>query len=331
MDTRAVIKRLVMELEKFGFSPPRVFTDAGVATSTEENIRPAEPEFSSWDVTNPNRSLKSLRDNVEAEAHKAIDWYWKQQRWKKIPSQWIQFLAVSATAAAAITPIVIQIVKSRGRLYAFDSGPIASLLICIAAALLGIDKAFGFSSGWTRYVLTATAMTKLLHQFRLDWVGLTAAANTRPTPQQQAALIQRAKEFSSAIEGLVMQESKDWATEFQGNMTQLEKNELEGLKAQLDRVIQDEELRHRPGAIELIVTNADKTDGFHFEVVLEGQSGRFADSISNSNVHAWSKMTPGTYTLSVVAKAKGTPISTATVIDVGPGETAKPSVVLPLF
>jgi hypothetical protein len=101
--------------------------------------------------------------------------------------------------AAGLVPIIIQLVKNAGANWAkgFDSGPLASLFVGIAAALLGLDKAFGYSSGWTRYVLTGTSMTKLLQEFRMDWLALSAAAAGAPNEERQAAMIQRAKEFVS--------------------------------------------------------------------------------------------------------------------------------------
>ena len=135
------------------------------------NIRPVEPDALVWDSSSPAASLKKIGDAVEAEAATAYEWYWKQKRWKRIPSQWIQFNAVLLTALAGLAPIVLQVWKNfKGG--AVDTGPIASLCVGLAAALLGIDKAFGFSTGWVRYVMAATAITKLLQEFRMDWVSL---------------------------------------------------------------------------------------------------------------------------------------------------------------
>jgi hypothetical protein len=176
-------------------------------------------------------------------------------------------------------------------------------------------------------------MTKLLHEFRMDWVALSAAAAVPPTAPQQAAMIQRAKEFVSTIEGMVAQETKDWATEFQSNMAQMEKDlktQLDSLKAQVDKEAKDREAATKPGAIELAVTNADKTDGFSFDVILEGQSGKFTDSVSNAMVWTRINTAPGQHKISINAKSKGNTVSTSTVVDVKPGETATPSVKLPI-
>jgi hypothetical protein len=206
------------------------------------NIRPEEPDRIEWDNDDPAKSLQKIRNAVEVEGQKAIDWYWQAKRWKTIPSQTIRFLALCLTAAAGLVPLVFLVMKNAGRPVNLDTGLLASLLLGLAAALLGLDKAFGYSSGWTRYVLTATSMTKLLHEFRMDWLTLSATAAVPPTTDQRVAMIQRAKEFLSTIQGMVAQETKDWATEFQSNMAQMEKDlktQLDSLKAQVDKLPKD--------------------------------------------------------------------------------------------
>jgi hypothetical protein len=296
------------------------------------NIRPEEPDLIEWDSADPAQSLRNLRNIAEKEGQKAIDWYWKAKRWKRIPSQWIQFVSLLLAAAAGIIPILVLLFRNSKSPLPYDSGLLASLSVGLAAALLGLDKAFGYSSGWTRYVLTATSMTKLLHEFRMDWVALQAAAAVKPTLEQQSALIQRAKEFISTIQGLVAQETKDWAAEFQSNMAQMEKDlkvQLEALQSQTDKAAKDRSGAAKPGAIELTVTNADKTDDFSYGVVLEGEAGTSSDSVSNAMVWTRIKILPGQYKLTVSAKCKGKTVATSTVVDVQPGTTKELSVTLP--
>jgi hypothetical protein len=41
-------------------------------------------------------------------------------------------------------------------------------------------------------------------------------------------------------------------------------------------------------------------------------------------------MAPGQYKVTIDARIKGSPIATSTIVDVKPGETAKPSLTLPI-
>ena len=295
-----------------------------------------------WDNNDVVASLRAVRKSAEEEGQKAIDWYWRKKPWKSNPSQAIQFSALVLTAAAGILPVIVQVWKNvrPDSLRGFDSGPLAALCVGVAASLIGLDKAFGYSSGWTRYVLTATNMTKLLHEFRMDWVAIIAASKDPPTAEDQAKLIQRARDFVSVIQGMVLQETKDWAIEFQSNMAQMEKDlktQLDALKAQVEQsakekesAAKEKETAAKPGSIELTLTNADKTDGFNFVVSLEGTAGKFTDSVSNAKVWTRINTPPGQYKLAVEAKAKGSPIATSMILDVKPGEISKPSLTLPV-
>jgi hypothetical protein len=307
-----------------------------VLDTGQSNIRAHEPLDVMWDNNDLVASLRAVRKNVEDESQKAIDWYWRKKQWKSRPSQVIQFSALILTAAAGILPVIIQVLKNfkpTALPTNFDSGPIAALCVGIAASLIGLDKAFGYSSGWTRYILTATGMTKLLHEFRIDWVALVAASAVPPTLEERAKLIQRAKDFVSSMQGMVLQETKDWATEFQSNIAQMEKDlktQLDALKALVDKTAKEKEEATKRGSIEMTLTNAEKTDSFRFDVTLEGTPGKFTDSVSNAKVWTRINTPPSQYKLTVEAKAKGSPIATSMILDVKPGETAKPSLTLPI-
>ena len=307
-----------------------------MADTDQKNIRANQTIDVMWDNNDVVASLRAVRKNAEDEGQRAIDWYWRKKPWKSRPSQAVQFSALILTAAAGILPVIVQVVKNiwpTALPAGFDSGPIATLCVGIAASLIGLDKAFGYSSGWTRYVLSATTMTKLLHEFRLDWVAMVAASANPPTLEEEAKLIQRARDFVSSIQGMVLQETKDWATEFQSNMAQMEKDlktQLDALKAQVEQAAKDKETAARAGSIQLTVTNADKTDGFHFDVLLEGTTGKFADSVSSSLVWTRINTPPGQYKLAIDAKVKGNGVATSMVLDVKPGETAAPKLTLPI-
>ena len=297
------------------------------------NIRPMEPDARVWDSSDPAASLKRIGDGVEAEAATAYEWYWRQKRARRIPSQLIQFSAVTLTALAGLLPILAQVLKNFRVVLPPDTGPIASLCVGLAAALVGIDKAFGFSTGWVRYVMAATSITKLLQEFRMDWVALQSTASAPPTAEQQAAMLQRAKSFIDALQAIVIQETKDWVAEFQTNMAQMEKDikgQLDALKLQLEKTVKEQQDAAKPGAIEVTVGNAAKTDGFHCDVTLQGLTGSVNDSITNAAVWTRINVLPGQYKLTLAAKAKGSAVVTSAILEVKAGETCKATVSLPV-
>src|ERR1051326_61118 len=85
------------------------------------------------------------------------------------------------------------------------------------------------------------------------------------------------------------------------------------------------------GSIELTVSNADKTDGFKFQVLLENESGVVKDEeVVGATTWACLNAVPGQYKISVRAIAEGKPLGVSIVTEVKSGTTSKPLVALPL-
>jgi hypothetical protein len=294
------------------------------------DIQAAAADSLTWNASDTAASLQALVKYVEEQAQGSVAWYWKNKSSKSFFSQWIVFLAVVLTSGAAIVPIIGQISGKP----ALNNGLWASLLVGIAAALLALDRAFGFSSGWTRYVMTATNIRKALEEFRMDWAALVAKAGANPGPDQIAALLARAKEFRIAVEGLVLQETKDWVSEFQNNVAQLEKDvtaQLATMKAQNEKAAQARDAATRPGSIQLTVPNADRADNAVIRIKLEDASTAIADETATGS-KTWVRLslTPGHYRLTVSAAIGGRPTSTTTAVIVKPDEVTQPQIALPV-
>lgn len=303
------------------------------------NIQAAAPGVLQWKCDQIRPSLDALLIYVENEAGKAIRWYWESKRWKARLSRWIRLWALILTASAGLLPVASYIAKDlklSTDAVITTSGLWSSALVGIAAALLGIDRAFGFSTGWARYVLAATEIRKRLEEFRMDWLALMAAASPNPSSDQVTALIQKAKEFRAAVESIVAQETKDWVTEFQSNMAQLEKDvkaQLDALKAQVDKTQETQQAAAQPGSIEATIDNADKTKDFAFTVTLDGPDGVIVKDERTSGSKTWARLNvkPGQYRLVITATSQDNkPISATTVVLVKPLEVARPAIRLPI-
>lgn len=297
-------------------------------------------ESLNWDAAGVAGSLEKVRAYVEAEALKAASWYMKAKGWKATMSRAIRLIAIVATALAGLLPIALTLVSAlRGTAGAGTSavggvstGLWSSLLVGLAAALLGVDRAFGFSTGWIRYILTASTIRKCLEEFRLDWALLTAKAGATPTPAQLEEMLRRAKDFRLAIEGYVIQETKDWATEFENSLAQIEKDaktQLEALKAQVDRETKAAQEGSRPSALELTVPNAGRAEQ-GFTVTLEGVAGQLVQE-HVATAGTWSRvaLAPGQYKLTLSATVGGKARSTSKILDLAAGAVARETLALP--
>ncbi|MGA2134246.1 MAG: SLATT domain-containing protein [Bryobacteraceae bacterium] len=303
----------------------------------EKNIQPPASDCLGWDCQQIDASLDKVYKYSDQVGRKAIDWYWHNKRWKQLFSRAIQLFALVFAAAGGVVPIATLMLRQywgidEAAKKSFDTGLAASLFVGLAAALLGLDKAFGFSTGWARYVLTATTIEKSLLEFHLDWTSLRAACCGGPTPEQVAAMILRAKEFISLVEGSVLQETKEWVTEFQANMTQLEKDvkvQLDTLNAKVEQARQDRAAADKRGSLELTVPDADTAVGSEFLVTLEPPTGALpAEKVSNTKVWVKTAVPPGHCKITVTATVAGKTVSNQAVVDIPPGEIFKASVPL---
>jgi len=231
-----------------------------------QNLDAEDDNIPQWDPAKPDASLAEIHLYVLQQAAKSTQWYWKNKGSKAFWSQVIRFLVWALAAVGGLLPIIGGISHSTSlsnntTTINLNNGLWASLLLGIAAALIGLDKGFGFSSGWARYVLTATNIRKALEEFRLDWTALRAKAGDPLNADNVAPLIERARQFRSDIESLVLQETKDWVTEFQSTMAQMEKDisaQISSLKAQVDKTLKEKQDAGTPGYIVLTINDPGK-------------------------------------------------------------------------
>ncbi len=290
-----------------------------------KDIQPERAVIPKWNADKPDESLAEIHAYVIGEAAKSIDWYWRSKRSKAFLSQLIRFSAWGLAAVGGLLPVIGTLFQSPlvNSLHA-DNGLWASLLLGIAAALLGLDKAFGYSSGWARYVLTATNLHKTLEEFRLEWAELMAKAGTPLTSANVQPLIERATKFRGDVEALVLQETKDWVTEFQNSMAQMEKDvaaQLASLKTQVDKTIQARQSAEQPGAIQLQIQNASKADpSTPIDVFLTDAKGVTTQEKATGT--SWSKLNvlPGQYKIKIQATVKGQSAEDQKAVLIEPGK-----------
>jgi SMODS and SLOG-associating 2TM effector domain 2 len=178
----------------------------------------------SWKDADVQNSLAALHKYIEDEAKAQIQWYWDKKRAKAHMSMFLRFVAIVLFVLGGLVPIVKATLPATTK-YPFDFGQSGYLLIGVAAGCMALDRFFGYSTGWIRYITTAMAIEKSLEEFRLEWTrNMAQMRGSSPTTEQVTSLIQTCAAFSLAIRSQVEQETKAWAIEFQSNLSQLQKD-----------------------------------------------------------------------------------------------------------
>jgi hypothetical protein len=176
----------------------------------------------SWEPDKVQVSLNTLFAHVTKEATDAIDWYLKSKRRKRRWAVLLRILAIVAASVAGILPMLAQIfINESGR--SIIQPAWASVSLGIAAALVALDRFFGFSSGWIRYIAAELQIRELLQEFQIDWeIQKASLRDGVPDENHVQAMLARAKEFTMQVSTIVKDETSDWIREFQSALKQID-------------------------------------------------------------------------------------------------------------
>lgn len=200
-----------------------------------------------WSTAKQDQSLKKVFKLSQQHATRAIDWYLHARRGKRRLAHTFRLMAILSGALAGALPMLSEILKSNET---FQFSPAyASLALAVTALSLSLDRFFGFSTSWLRYIMAEQDIRKVLQEFQLDWQGEAVALrkNDPLSPEDVQRMIGMAKLFMNKVNDIIRQETQTWVAEFQDNLKQL------------DQSAKARETAMQAGAANITVTNADTT------------------------------------------------------------------------
>jgi hypothetical protein len=205
------------------------------------------PELS-WEQAQRRKSLQCVADYAANEAEQAIEWYLKKKAGKRAGAQTMRMLAIIATAAAAIIPLLAEIFQTdRGEPAIAPAW--ASVALLLAAAAVGFDRFFGYSTAWMRFLTTEMQLRHALHSFLLDWeIRRAACEGNAPGVAEIEADLKRCKEFLAQVNEILRAELDTWVYEFSAAL------------ADIDRAAKAQAEVMRTGAVTVTVTNGDQCE-----------------------------------------------------------------------
>jgi len=93
-------------------------------------------------------------------------------------------LAILLTAAAGVFPIAVQIwTTSEGKPVIAPAW--ASVLVAGAVLFIAIDRFFGFSSAWMRFITAELTIKQARDAFEFDWQAANASFGGKPPTDDQ--------------------------------------------------------------------------------------------------------------------------------------------------
>jgi hypothetical protein len=240
-----------------------------------------------WAPAERAESLEALAGYVVGEAQQAIGWYLRQRRSRRLAARFLRLLALLAVAVAAAVPILAEMWQNAG-VPVIQAG-FAALALLVAGTCVGIDRFFGFSSAWMRFITAELAISDALHRFHFDWQTLKAGWATRdPDDDQLAEGLAACRALLVEVHDTIREETGRWVEEFRSAIEEI------------DTAARARAEVGKRAAANVVVTNGDQSEG-GWRLSVDGggarpQTGRTA---------ALTELAPGQHRIAVEGTISG--------------------------
>ncbi len=214
-----------------------------------------EKEFPSFPATPGSEDPKILHEYLEKVRNfalnntlKQINWYNENKKPYMVRAKILRGLAIVFVALGALTPFIVGSKIIPENWVGINWTQVGYISLGIAVCLIGLDKFFGYSSSWVRFMTTSNALQKHLAEFQYDWAILSAKASCSPlSPGGCEPLLQRVQAFALKVHSEIEKETSDWAAEYQSNLAEMERSARQQIESM------------NPGSISLKIVNAGQT------------------------------------------------------------------------
>jgi hypothetical protein len=279
-----------------------------------------------------DKALAAIYSHAENTSKAKCIWYWKSIESKRFASLAVRLVTLILLIVGTVLPILAALSdKTQWRLQCTQAGVV---VLAIAGLLQVADRVFGWSSGWLRYITTATAMEDLTRKFELDWAIYILDKGSKIGDGDTKPLFDLAKRFEDDISKLQSDETEKWATEFSsgvallGDLIKSQRESVEktaeAARATIESqrmVAQENEKAQRNGAVEVNIIH--KAAAIAVKIAIDG--GPSEEFVGSS----WAKpeLKPGQHTICVTIP--GPPLQTIQrIVEVQPGRVAQTEVKL---
>ncbi|MEW6271163.1 MAG: DUF4231 domain-containing protein [Thermodesulfobacteriota bacterium] len=172
-----------------------------------------------WDEPRRTDALERLHARVVKSADDAAGYYARGAASKRRWARWLRLAAIVLAAIGSVFPVLTGLIGGRDAIDATW----ASILLAGAATAVGLDRFFGFSSAWMRFITAKMQLEHLREQFDIDWQASVAAWEGRPpTKEQTLGSLAVLKKFLLEAHRIVRDETELWIREFQDSLQQVD-------------------------------------------------------------------------------------------------------------
>jgi hypothetical protein len=186
-----------------------------VKAGREQDLQPGRFPDLPWGEGDLVASLEAVYHWVEGEAIRAAAWYINEKKSKARWSRTLRILAILFATAGAGLPFI----AANNGVVDFEWGYV---LLALAAGAVAMDRYFGFSTAWMRYITAEQAIQRRLQELQFAWASTQIARGNRvPSAHEVAAELEKLAAVAAALGDEVRTETMAWAEEFQTNIGEL--------------------------------------------------------------------------------------------------------------
>ncbi|HEY5705069.1 MAG TPA: SLATT domain-containing protein [Terrimicrobiaceae bacterium] len=252
-----------------------------------KDLGPTPKAAFDWSDGKRLHSLSTLHDTVSSKINGTAEWYMRGKKWRRKFGRMARVAAMVLATLAAAQPTIAEMSRSQDGLWARPG--VATIFALVAAALLLLDRFFGASTGWVRYVTAGLALNDLRDELESAWrlECSTWANQPEPNIDQTKHALTLLHGFIARVNDVVRVETEAWKAEFQSALQQVE----EYARAAPHRVEQ--------AGLKVVVANFDQTEG-SWMISLNGGTPETVTGPEKAYT-----LTPGQMQVAVEAKLKG--------------------------
>ena len=299
--------------------------------SNEPDTRSHDPESNIAAALIPGAeaapaALEEIYVALERKAQDAMRWYETRQRSKKRGARITRGGAILLGAITTVIPSVIAFLPEKLSWWFFEDfsvvrlNPVATIFGVASATTILLDRFYGYSSSWMRYVTTYQEIQSNLDEFRINWRKqlLRLTSNRPPTDEQVLAVYDFFASFLRSVNDSVRNETQGWVTEFKGALTDVDRV-VEGQRVSAlarNRAVQG-------GGLNVTVLDYETLDGRRWTLQLDN---REPEARVGQPSAAIPQLEPGSYRLRVGGLRQNKPVGAELVVSVKAGQVLEQTV-----
>lgn len=225
-----------------------------------------EEDKESWDLRDwltiePEDAIAGMYEKTLEFSENKVSWYLEKIRGKRFVSQTSRLVSFIFLASGTILPLLAGLSNDQGQRFIMTQLGVVSLAVAGLAQVA--DKAFGWSSGWMRFIKTVTEMEMRTSSFESEWFEYEL---NKPSLDKSdiGPLFDITKDLRQDLEQMQLVETNGWITEFNAGIALLEtainsqrekaKKDLKLLRDDYNKKLRENEDALRKGAINLSLT-----------------------------------------------------------------------------